>query len=101
MKKVFSVFVLVLALVFKLSAQDITKGTWYNEEKSAKLQFYETNGKLFGKIIWLKDPNKNGKPRTDEFNPNDKLKSTPLLGLVFLKNFQKDGEKSLERWDDL
>lgn len=97
MKKVFSVFVLVLALVFKLSAQDITKGTWYNDEKSAKLQFYETNGKLFGKIIWLKDPNKNGKPRTDEFNPNDKLKSAPLLGLVFLKNFEKDGEKA---WKD-
>ena len=49
MKKLFSVFVLVLVLVFKLSAQDITKGTWYNDEKSAKLQFYETNGKLFGK----------------------------------------------------
>lgn len=97
MKKVFSVFVLVLALVFKLSAQDITKGTWFNDEKSAKLQFYETNGKLFGKIIWLKDPNKNGKPRTDEFNPNDKLKNAPLLGLVFLKNFEKDGEKA---WKD-
>jgi uncharacterized protein (DUF2147 family) len=97
MKKVFSVFVLVLILVFKLSAQDITKGTWYNDEKNARLQFYETNGKLFGKIVWLKDPNKNGKPRTDEFNPNDKLKTVPLLGLVFLKNFEKDGEKA---WQD-
>jgi uncharacterized protein (DUF2147 family) len=97
MKKTFSVFVLVLMLVFKISAQDITKSTWYNEEKSAKLQFYETNGKLFGKIIWLKDPSKNGKPRTDEFNPNEKLKQAPLLGLVFLKNFEKDGEKA---WKD-
>lgn len=97
MKKVFSVFVLVLILVFKLSAQDITKGTWYNDEKNARLQFYETNGKLFGKIVWLKDPNKDGKPRTDEFNPNDKLKTVPLLGLVFLKNFEKDGEKA---WQD-
>ena len=33
MKKTFSVIVILLALTFKLSAQDITKGTWYNEEK--------------------------------------------------------------------
>lgn len=64
---------------------------------NAKLQFYETNGKLFGKIVWLKDPNKNGKPLVNQFNPNDKFKSTPLLGLVFLKNFQKGGEKA---WKD-
>jgi hypothetical protein len=97
MKKVFSIVFLLLALTFKLSAQDITKGTWYNEEKNAKLQFYETNGKLFGKIVWLKDPDKNGKPLLDQFNPNDKFKSSPLLGLVFLKNFQKGGEKA---WKD-
>ena len=97
MKKVFSIVFLLLALTFKLSAQDITKGTWYNEEKNAKLQFYETNGKLFGKIVWLKDLDKNGKPLLDQFNPNDKLKSAPLLGLVFLKNFQKGGEKA---WKD-
>lgn len=97
MKKTFSVIVLLLALTFKLSAQDITKGTWYNEEKSAKVQFYETNGKLFGKIVWLKEPVRNGKPRTDEFNPNEKLKSNPLMGLVFLKGFKKDGEKA---WED-
>ena len=94
MRKLFYVFVLLTSLALRVSAQDITKCTWYNEEKSAKLQFYETNGKMSGKIIWLDEPNKNGKPRTDEFNPNQKLKNIPLLGLVFLKNFEKDGEKA-------
>ncbi|MCP9769861.1 DUF2147 domain-containing protein [Lacihabitans sp. LS3-19] len=97
MKKTLLLVFTLISLSFKLSAQDITKGTWYNEEKTARVQFYETNGKIFGKIVWLKDPLNNGKPRTDEFNPNAKLKSAPLMGLVFLKNFKKDGEKA---WED-
>ena len=45
MKKVFSIVFLLLALTFNLSAQDITKGTWYNEEKNAKLLFKVNNGR--------------------------------------------------------
>lgn len=97
MKKTLLLVFTLISLSFKLSAQDITKGTWYNEEKTARVQFYEANGKIFGKIVWLKDPLSNGKQRTDEFNPNPKLKSAPLMGLVFLKNFKKDGEKA---WED-
>ncbi|WP_229243990.1 DUF2147 domain-containing protein [Emticicia sp. CRIBPO] len=82
---------------FAARAQDITKGTWYNEEKSAKVQFYKQGDKLFGKIVWLDDPNKNGKPRTDEFNPDPKKKELPLMGLIFLKNFKADGAK---KWED-
>lgn len=78
-------------------AQDITKGTWFNEEKSAKVQFYKQGDKLYGKIVWLQEPIKNGKPRTDEFNPDSKKKDEPLMGLVFLKGFKQDGAK---KWED-
>lgn len=86
-----------LLVSFLTQAQDITSGTWYNDKKTAKIQFYEQGGKIFGKIVWLKEPNENGKPRVDKNNPDAKLKTKPLLGLVFLKNFEKDGEKS---WED-
>ncbi len=96
MKK--TVFILMFSWIsMAVCAQDITKGTWFNEEKSAKVQFYKQGDKLFGKIVWLEEPNKNGKPRADEFNPDPKKKELPLMGLVFLKGFKQDGDK---KWKD-
>jgi uncharacterized protein (DUF2147 family) len=93
-KLIFAVFVLG---ILDASAQDITKGAWYNQEKTSKVQFYENGGKFYGKVIWLKEPIENGKPRTDNLNPNEKLRSTPLMGLIFMKNFVKKGDK---KWED-
>ncbi len=95
MKKLLSVlFFLSISLVSR--AQAITDGTWYNAEKTGRVQFYEQGGKLFGKIVWLKEPVRDGKARTDENNPDKELAKKPLMGLVFLANFKKDGEKA---WD--
>jgi len=72
-------------------------GVWLNEEKDAKIQIYKAvNGKYYGKIIWLKEPLKNGKPKADENNPKDNLKGQPLINLVILKGFDQDGEKFSE-----
>ncbi|WP_304235533.1 DUF2147 domain-containing protein [Jiulongibacter sediminis] len=78
-------------------AQSITEGTWWNEEKTSRVQFYEQGGKIYGKIVWLEEPTENGKPRVDKNNPKEALKTKPLMGLVFLKGFEKDGDKS---WED-
>ena len=80
------------------NAQEITKGLWYNAEKTSKIQFYEVNGKFFGKIVWLKEPNDaSGKAKTDNKNPNEKLRATPLLNYIFMKNFKKISDK---KWED-
>ncbi len=86
MKKIVLFSFLIFAS-FSLIAQDLTQGLWYNEKKSAKVQFYKQGDKMYGKIVWLKDPLLNGKPKLDKTNPDDALKSKPLLGLVFLKSF--------------
>lgn len=79
-------------------AQDILQGTWYNQEKTSRIQFYKQGDKIFGKIVWLKEPNdKSGKPRTDVENPDAKLKNRPLMGLVFLKNFKQTDSNT---WED-
>lgn len=86
---------LILFMVFAgnfVFGQDITKGLWFNEEKEAKIQFFEIEGKLFGKITWLKEPKDNGKDKTDKNNPNPDLRNKPIVGLVILKDFDKDGK---------
>lgn len=60
-------------------------------EKSQVQIFKATNGKYYGKIVWLKEPNKNGKPKVDDKNPDSKLKNRPVMGLQILKDFTFDG----------
>ena len=73
-----------------LMEQDITRGVWFNEEKEAKIRFYEQDGKLYGKIVWLKEPK--SQTMTDTNNPRPELRGRPLIGLVILKGFEKDGK---------
>jgi hypothetical protein len=79
MKKIVLFSFLIFAS-FSLIAQDLTQGLWYNEKKSAKVQFYKQGDKMYGKIVWLKDPLLNGKPKVDKSNPEAALTTKPLLG---------------------
>ena len=96
MKKTLSIIAFLLISAFSY-AQDITQGTWYNEEKTGKIQFFKQGDKINGKIVWIKDPNENGKPRLDKENPDAKLKTRPILGIMNLKNFKNTGKGT---WED-
>ncbi|MGL4630694.1 MAG: DUF2147 domain-containing protein [Leadbetterella sp.] len=97
MKKLIA-FTFFFLNVYLSNGQEITQGTWYNDEKTARFQFFESNGKINGKIVWLKEPNdEKGKPKTDVNNPEAKLRSAPLLGMVIMKGFKKDGDT---KWED-
>ena len=101
MRKIASAFILVfLASMWAGSTAwaqthkgDDLLGTWLNEEATGKITLYKENGKYFGKLVWLREPNDKvtGKPRTDKENPEEKLKSAPLIGLVNMRNFTFDG----------
>ncbi len=89
--------VLVLAITsISLSAKaqtDKIEGLWYNDVKSGKILIYkQSNGKFYGKVVWLREPLKNGKPKVDELNQDEKLRSRPRLGLPVLADFVKDGD---------
>lgn len=76
---------------------DAIEGLWYNEEQTAKIKIYKAkNDKYYGKIDWLKEPEKDGKERVDEHNPDKSKRNNPLMGLVVLKGFKKDGEHEYE-----
>jgi uncharacterized protein (DUF2147 family) len=94
-KKLIPVLLFLVSLLGTkvVSAQmDKIEGIWLNEEKDAKIQIYKArDGKFYGKIIWLRDGFKNGKPKTDEKNPRENLKNQPLIELLILRGFEMDG----------
>lgn len=102
MKKVLTLFAL-LALVISLNAQKATAilGKWSTENGKSVVEIYQQNGVFYGKMIELKNPidPDTGKPKLDKENPEAKLKSRPLLGLVIMTgikfesdNYWGDGE---------
>ncbi|QQS52190.1 MAG: DUF2147 domain-containing protein [Bacteroidota bacterium] len=85
-----------LATVFALSLfagvfaqEEAIKGEWYNTEKTSKIKIFKaTNGKYYGKIVWLEEPEKK-----DIHNPDASKHSDPLMGLLLLKDFAYDATK--------
>ena len=78
-------------------------GKWLNQEGTSHIQIFKaTNGsfagKFYGKLVWFKEPMKNGKPKVDDLNPDPKKQAVPLLGLQILKNFVYDADD--KEWED-
>lgn len=72
--------------------------TWLNASGEGRIQIYEDKDRFFGKLIWLKNPlNEQGKPKLDHKNPDNNLKTRPLIGAVILKDFKYEGEG---KWED-
>jgi uncharacterized protein (DUF2147 family) len=80
-------------------ANDIT-GTWLNKDKDAHIKIYGSYGKYYGQIVWLKVPNdpETGKPKLDKHNPDNALKTKPVMNLIILKNLEFDADD--QEWDD-
>ena len=106
--KLFSWFALLIVILIatadaqSLFAQgkeaDAVTGIWLNESGKAHIKIFKRGGKYYGKIVWLRDPNdKNGKPKVDKENSEEKLQKKPLLGLEILTGFEYDEDRE---WDD-
>lgn len=80
-------------------AEDIL-GHWFNEEKDAKVEIYVENGKYFGKVVWLEEPNEeDGKAKLDDENPDEELAKRPIMGLLLMINFDYEGDGEWENGD--
>jgi uncharacterized protein (DUF2147 family) len=85
-------------LVFAQSESDALLGVWESGSGKARVKIDKATDKFFGKIVWLKEPNnEEGKPKVDKNNPEERLRTTPLLGYRMLKDFTYKGEKT---WED-
>lgn len=101
MKKTLFLFILlVLGAARMASAQTMSPlGVWTDVEKDATFEIYKCGDKMCGKIATLTVPNDpaTGKPKTDNLNPDPKLRNRLRQGLVFMQGFKYDSDN---KWDD-
>lgn len=83
----------VLMLPALANSPDAVLGKWETEGGKSHVEISKQGGKYVGKIVWLKEPNRDGKPKTDRQNPEKSLQGRPLMGLQVLSGFAfKGGE---------
>jgi uncharacterized protein (DUF2147 family) len=89
---------LSVCFVFSLNTvhaqADKIVGKWLTEEETSHVRLFKaTNGKYYGKIVWLRDePDK-----PDENNPDESKRNVPLIDLLIMKGFQYNADKG--RWE--
>lgn len=98
MKRAIMCVVFFLAVSAALAQnKDAVLGVWQNSTGEARIQIFRQGNVYWGKIVWLKEPSTNGKPKLDVKNPDESLRSRPILGLVLLNGFAFKGGKE---WGD-
>jgi uncharacterized protein (DUF2147 family) len=96
MKKLLAILCLLVTWAAHAQKHPIER-TWYNAEKSSKIRIFKaTDGRYYGKIVWLKTPNDpNGQARTDNKNPDDEKKTKPLMDLMILSGFSLTNDNNV------
>jgi uncharacterized protein (DUF2147 family) len=92
--------VLSVSLVAGVSGQtqqgvlepDRIVGRWITADGKAHIQISRCGETYCGTIVWLKEPEKHGRPVMDDKNPDEKLRERPILGMQLLYGFMYDGD---------
>lgn len=80
-----------LNIVAAGNASDFIVGTWQNGDGRARVEVYKSGQKYYGKVVWLKYPMRDGKPKVDWRNPDPNKQSRPVIGLVIMRGFIYEG----------
>lgn len=93
MKTKLSLLFAVLFCALVSAQEDKVKGIWYNTEKTSKIKiFLATNGKYYGRIVWMQNPDK-----LDVNNPDDTKHSEPIFNSLIINNFTYDSDS--KQWN--
>lgn len=84
-------FMLVSTFARAQQQADAVTGIWLTQSGGAKVRVFKSNDQYYGNIIWLKEPNEDGKPKLDKNNPDAKLRSRPVMNLMLLRGFKYQG----------
>ena len=87
MKKM--ILTMALALFSLAGYSQTIIGKWLTEAGDAKVEIYEANGKVNGKIVWLEK----GPDTKDTHNTDEKMRSRKLMGVNILSGLTKKSEK--------
>lgn len=93
-------FIISVLYLFAQNKADDVIGTWLTPgDNSAKIEIYRGAQKFHGKIVWMKYPNSNGKPKLDSNNPITGKRNNPRLGLEIMKGFTFNGSDEWKSGD--
>jgi uncharacterized protein (DUF2147 family) len=85
---------LLFATSLAFGQADKITGIWVPAKGTSQVRIFKaTNGKYYGKVEWLKED----KDKLDVNNPDEKLRSKKIWGLMILKDFSYNTEKN--RWE--
>ncbi len=92
---------LLLALIFtcraalaQVNPEDRIKGIWLTEKKDGKVEIFRSGKTWAGKLIWGNSTSdENGKPKHDVLNPDEKLRSRLIQGMVIITGLVYDDGK--------
>jgi len=97
MKKLITLLVVIFLsanIVAQTTNKDALLGTWLTGSGKGKVQIYKEGDKYNGKIVWLKEPNReDGTAKLDRNNSDKALQTRPIMGLNMLKGFIFDNDK--------
>jgi uncharacterized protein (DUF2147 family) len=67
-------------------------GIWLSQDGDVKMKVARCGEAVCSTIFWLKEPNdKNGKPKTDQNNPDTSKRSRPIMGSPIILPMKADG----------
>ena len=67
-------------------------GMWLSQDGDVKMKVARCGDAVCSTIAWLKEPNdKNGKPKTDQNNPDASKRNRPIMGSPIILPMKADG----------
>lgn len=89
MKVTFTLSLLVFFSLGLFAQEETVKGIYYNTEKTSKIKIFKaTDGKYYGKIVWMEHPEKK-----DINNPDVAKHNDPVMEMLIAKGFTYDAGK--------
>ena len=70
------------------ASSDAIVGSWLTEEGDSKVNIAAAGAVYAGKVVWLKQAARGGKPLTDANNTDAALRERPIMGLEILSGFK-------------
>lgn len=64
-------------------------GVWWTPKQESKMEFFEKNGKVYGRIVWMPPA---AEHLQDPHNPDPAKRSGRRLGMVIFSDFRFDGD---------
>lgn len=95
---IFSIF--IMAGRSYAQPADAILGNWSSVRRNVNVQVYREGNEFKGRVTWFKDTDDKSKPmltRTDENNPNPKLRIRKILGLQVLSRLRYNTKT--KRWE--